>query len=301
MEAIILVLALCCSWVHAFAPTFRAALCCFELSAASYRHCPIRIATTREQGKNGALVSGVKDMISLPSTVECLELSCIQHAPGPDVHSLRKILTQNAWDYVVVTSPEAANVLIPNWDVVRGAPIPVAAVGGATKEMLERSGIQVAFFPSKATAATLAKELVPTSKSNGTTVLYPTSARAKDTLQNDLKARGFCVTRLNTYDTVTAVWSKKQRESSRTVDIACFASPSAVSGWLQNTENNNNVVAACIGETSAEYCRDHGWDPDRIFYPEKPGLPGWLKTIRDSVEYVMTTSYPSSKTETTST
>lgn len=242
----------------------------------------ITVAVTREDGKNGKLIEQIENNEILQNQVEILELPCIEHASGPDYDSLEETLASGPWDYVAVTSPEAAKVVASAWDVVRDNPIPVAAVGKATEKALEKYGIPVTFVPSKATAETLAKELEL--KGEGTTLLYPASARAKETLQNGLKARGFAVTRLNTYDTVTATWTEEQREQAKRVNIVCFASPSSIKGWLLNTNNNKDVVAACIGETSATACRGHSWVESQIYFPESPGIEGWIDAIRFAVE-----------------
>jgi uroporphyrinogen-III synthase len=247
------------------------------LAASSDR---LVVAVTREDGKNSKLVNAVERNPELTESVELVELPCIEHASGPDINILGETLKSKQWDYIAVTSPEAAKVLASEWDVVRDNPIPVAAVGKATEQALKSFGIPVAFTPSKATAKTLAAELAM--KGEETTLLYPASAKAKSTLETGLKARGFEVTRLNTYDTVTATWSSEQKVTSQTVKIACFGSPSSVDGWLSNTENNNEVFAACIGETSAEACRGHGWEESRIFFPESPGIEGWVETIRQA-------------------
>lgn len=233
-------------------------------------------------GKNGKLIKKIKDNEDLYSQIELLELPCIEHASGPDYDNLESTLKSKKWDYVAITSPEAAKVVASAWDGVRDDPPPVVAVGKATEKALEGFGIDVTFVPSKATAETLAAELEL--KGEGTTtLLYPASARAKETLQSGLEARGFDVTRLNTYDTVTANWSNEQKEVAGSVQIACFASPSSIKGWLQNTDNNNSVVAACIGETSYKACKGHNWDESKIFYPEKPGIDGWVQAIQEAL------------------
>jgi uroporphyrinogen-III synthase len=243
------------------------------------------IALTREDGKNEKLIKQIQQNSDLDSHLELLELPCIEHASGPDYEILGTTLTSKKWDYVAVTSPEAAKVIASAWDVVRDDPIPVVAVGKATEKALEKYGIPVAFVPSKATAKTLAVELE--FKGEGTTILYPASAKAKDTLENGLKARGFEVTRLNTYDTVTANWSDEQKKAAKRVKVACFASPSSINGWLHNTGNNKNIVAACIGETSAQACREHGWKESQIFYPDSPGLEGWVEAIQEAREGII--------------
>jgi uroporphyrinogen-III synthase len=242
----------------------------------------ITIAVTREDGKNGKLVEKIGSNEILKNQIEILELPCIEHASGPDYDSLEGTLANGSWDYVAVTSPEAAKVVASAWDVVRDNPIPVVAVGKATEKTLEKYGIPVTFVPSKATAETLAQELEL--KGEGTTLLYPASAKAKQTLQNGLEARGFQVTRLNTYDTVTATWTEEQKEQAKRVKIACFASPSSINGWLLNTNDNKDIVAACIGETSATACRGHSWLENQIYYPESPGIEGWIDAIIFAVE-----------------
>jgi len=245
----------------------------------------ITVAVTREDGKNSKLIEQIQETENLRDHVDILELPCIEHASGPDYDILQSTLVDGSWDYVAVTSPEAAKVVGSVWDAIRDNPIPVAAVGKATEKTLKKFGIPVSFVPSKATAETLAQELQ--SSSEGSTLLYPASARAQQTLQNGLEARGFKVTRLNTYDTVTASWTEEQKELAKRVKVVCFASPSSIKGWLKNTDGNKDVVAACIGETSATACRGHSWLEGQIYYPESPGIEGWVDSIQKAVEDIM--------------
>mmetsp|Transcript_4873 Transcript_4873/g.12392 ORF Transcript_4873/g.12392 Transcript_4873/m.12392 type:complete len:385 (-) Transcript_4873:535-1689(-) len=264
----------------------------------------ITVAMTREEGKNDKLRTKIEnDHPDLFGKLNLVELPCIEHASGPDYDILADTLTTKQWDYIIVTSPEAAKVLASAWsfnnnddDDANVKPM-VAAVGKATEKSLKDAGIDVSFCPSKATAATLAVELEPRDNDTKmTTVLYPASARAQNTLEDGLTNRGcFAVTRLNTYDTVTATWDDDQQNmmigsSPDHTQIACFASPSSIKGWLLNTNNNNGVYAACIGETSAKACRELGWDEERIFSPDKPGLDGWISAIEEATEKIVSTT-----------
>lgn len=246
----------------------------------------IVVTLTREDGKNENLRNKIRGNARLTNQVDLLELPCIEHAQGPDFDRLSSMLTSDEWDYVAITSPEAAIVLASAWDFVREDPPLVVAVGKATEKKLQDSGIPVAFVPSKATAVTLAQELELLADKEMTSVLYPASAKAKKTLENGLISRGFYVTRINTYDTVTANWEDNQKKFSETVQVACFGSPSAVEGWLQNTEQNTRVFAACIGGTSASACKELGWRDDQIFFPKAPGLDGWVEAIQKATEAV---------------
>ena len=269
----------------------------------------ISIALTREIGKNDKLRQELETKTDTSTTmIQWQELPCIAHAPGEDLERLATVLHNQSWNYVAVTSPEAAQVLATQWSIndsvsvsedatLSVVDIPsVVAVGQATKSTLEALGIPVAFCPSKATAETLVKELplqssttssetTTTMATTMTTVLYPASAKAATTLQDGLSARGFAVTRLNTYDTVTATWSEDEQAMAATTQIVCFGSPSSVEGWLVNSQQNRNVLAACIGETSAEACRQNSFSEDQIFCPDKPGISGWALAVMDAMKY----------------
>lgn len=326
----------------------------------------VRVALTREAGKNDALAHVLQQSFSTFSSVpqqqyrvQLCELPCIAHAPGPDADRLATAsfaaaaaahwssdppTTEDAataaaaghWDCIVVTSPEAARVLASVWNAAQPPgdggtpseetaaavateqhqqqyPLPfVAAVGKATEQALAQAGIPVAFVPSKATAEVLVQELpffkTTTTTTSKPTVLYPASAKAAATVEDGLTRRGFTVTRWNTYDTVAAHWTEEECKVAAECQIACFASPSAIKGWLANQNTNNKgkfnnkndtngssfnsnviVLAACIGETSAGACRKLGWTNESIFYPkDSPGMEGWVQAIQDAVAMVLT-------------
>lgn len=271
------------------------------LRAAERKSQEVAIALTREKGKNDKLrnlllsddrIGQISDAAGV--TVQVHELPCIEHADGPDIEKLAPTLSTSKFDYTVITSPEAASVLALAW-IEAGRPQlgMVAAVGKATEETLIEFGIDVAFVPTKATAATLVKELPPSKvaddEGRATTVFYPASAKAQDTLQTGLEERGFNVLRLDTYDTVPASWNAEQILLAQSVTVACFASPSAVKAWLENTADfeTPRALASCIGETSATACKKHNWEEVNIFFPEKPGVDGWAMAVVDALQCVI--------------
>lgn len=285
---------------------------------------PIIIAMTREEGKNEKLRKHLQQQLTTDdknSAVDLVELPCIAHANGPDLDQLADLLwNDNKWDYVVVTSPEAARVLASAWNnnpkELKTSKVPaVAVVGKATQAVLEKAGIPVVFCPSVATAKVLVQELPPVVSSknddNGqataTSVLYPASAKAATTLQDGLTARGFDVTRLNTYDTVTATWTKEQLATAQQTTVVCVASPTSIQGWLANAQRQQqsssssddessssvpspSLLAACIGETSAQACRELGFEESQIFYAEKPGIPGWVHAVQEALDHYYSSS-----------
>lgn len=253
-------------------------------SSSEGDHDVVVVAVTREEGKNGKLQQELAERLG--ENVKIQELPCIAHADGDDFDQLGPALLAGNWDYVCVTSPEAARVLGTVWkDSTEGKKPPkVAVVGKATQAALESLEIPVDFCPTKALAKILVQELPPKEgESATTTVLYPASQQAATTLQDGLTKRGFSVTRLNTYDTVTATWTDEERTAASKVGVACFGSPSAVQGWCRNTHQSTEVLAACIGETSANACRKAEWPESRIFYPDTPGIPGWADSVEQAV------------------
>lgn len=249
------------------------------------------LALTREDGKNDKLLKQLL-MSNLADHIQTVCLPCIGHETGPDFSKLPKALRKE-WDWIAVTSPEAARILSMAWDPAHA--LPVCAVGQATCDALKQFGIKVAFVPTKATAEALVLELplLPQEQQQPPTILYPASAQAATTLQDGLQARGCRVTRLNTYDTTTRIWTYAEQGLATNVQIACFASPTAVQGWLDNITNDRNhkpkpVMAACIGETSAAACLEAGWPAEAIFYPSKPGLEGWQDAVQAAVEALET-------------
>ena len=106
----------------------------------------------------------------------------IEHGPGPDRGRLSAALTQQAWAWVILTSPEAAAVflearscaaaalsaalthaatLAQGWREAGRPPLRIATVGGGTSAVLSAAPERppVAFTPSKANAETLSGAL----------------------------------------------------------------------------------------------------------------------------------------------
>ena len=221
-----------------------------------------------------------------------MELPLVEAVPGEDAETLPSVLGRENWDWVCVTSPEAAKVFLEAYEKA-GKPkgIKVAVVGAATGKVLAKAepeafASEKQFVPSKATAATLCEEL-PCDQ--GSLILYPASKKAATTLQDGLEARGATVVRLNTYST-ESVRSLRDEDIAEAVraDVVTFGSPSAVHAWvelcgaalyerLSADSQAFQPAYVCIGETSAEACANCEL-PD-VFYPENPGMEGWAETV----------------------
>lgn len=246
---------------------------------------PIRIALTREQGKNDALQQGLQTVFPYAET---LELPCVETIQGEDREELTSRLGRSPTGWVVLTSPEAATVFIRGW---RAAGCPtlgrIAAVGKATGDALRAVGLQVHFEPSKATGKTLVREF-PSPEVKQESILYPASAKASGDVVDGLAAKGYSVVRLNTYSTECVKMSNGDKLLASDTHIVTFASPSAVRGWVSNVGVSEDIAVACIGETSAKAAKSAGFK--QVHYPERPGMEGWISAICDAMKLYEGTS-----------
>jgi uroporphyrinogen-III synthase len=224
-----------------------------------------RVALTREAGANEKLRR------MLEGSVNCVELPCIDFGPGPDASRLSTEITRH--DLVILSSPKAASIFINAWREEGCPAVKIATVGKGTSSNLVAEGLLPIFEPSDSTAETLAAEL-PTSL--GLSVLYPTSSIAATTLESGLMQRGFKVTRLNTYETISAKWNDDALEKAKMVDIVTFASPSTVRSWSEKV--GTDFCAITIGPTSARAAEKANFT--QVVSPNgSKGLEAWAKLI----------------------
>ncbi|GAQ79840.1 uroporphyrinogen III synthase [Klebsormidium nitens] len=247
-----------------------------------------QVVVTREQGKNGKLVKALA-----AHGIKCLELPLIEHREGPDVHRLPQVLKEETWDWIIITSPEAATVFLEGWRAAGRPKVRLSVVGAGTGTVLEEApeadDLRPEFTPSKATAKVLAVEIPEPQP--GSRVLYPASVKAGSDLQEGLEARGFKVTRLNTYSTETVrTVDPNALAAAADAPVATFASPTAVKAWVERVCQGDvkrwSGAAACIGNTSAVAARNAGLD--KIYFPDSPGIEGWVRSVREALSAVET-------------
>ncbi|KAJ9559844.1 hypothetical protein OSB04_005004 [Centaurea solstitialis] len=236
-----------------------------------------RVVVTRERGKNGKLIKALA-----AHGINCLELPLIQHTHLSDMDRLSALLTATTFDWIIITSPEAALVFLDSWKAAGSPSCKVAVVGAGTASIFDEATvsskqlIDVAFVPSKATGEVLASEL-PKDGDEICSVLYPASAKASHDIEEGLSKRGFQVIRLNTYTTGTVQHVDQMIfEQALSASVVTFASPSAIRAWvnlLPESERWGGSVA-CIGETTARAAKRRGLR--NVYYPSNPGIEGWV-------------------------
>ena len=153
----------------------------------------IHITLTRENKEKDEMVK--KAILGGLSTLEGVNVKinhipCIKHEPI-DNPKLEDMIYSGNYGYVLVTSPEAARVVLNLGDGrVGGEQLRIAAVGAATAKTLEEGGLKVNFTPSKANGKTLGGELPALGEGMTTRVLYPASKQARNDVRDALNERG---------------------------------------------------------------------------------------------------------------
>mmetsp|Transcript_26764 Transcript_26764/g.58348 ORF Transcript_26764/g.58348 Transcript_26764/m.58348 type:complete len:299 (-) Transcript_26764:461-1357(-) len=260
--------------------SFRRLPCQRQLHVVCSTNAP-KVLLTREHGKNDKMLSALTKL-----NMHCIELPLIEHAPGPDRSKLVHVLKEEKHDWVAITSPESATVFLDAWNEAGKPQVRIAVVGGGTGEILQQAGMKPDFVATKATGKVMGAEL-PKVPGGDNRVLFPASAKASEDLQTSLEASGYSVVRLNTYNTigVTNV-PPEQLQQALDADVVTFGSPSAVKAWvaLVGLQTANQKLNVCIGSTSARACDKVGLVKERVYYPEDPGIEGWVDCVKQAVK-----------------
>ena len=83
---------------------------------------------TREEGKNAAVIKMLEQR-----GISFYELPMIETTEGPDRSKLESVLKAQDFDWIVITSPEAASVFSDSWRAAGSPTVQVAVVGKGKK------------------------------------------------------------------------------------------------------------------------------------------------------------------------
>ena len=161
-----------------------------------------------------------------------LELPCVAVRPLADDRVLRRALADlSSTDALVVTSRTGIDAVVR---ALAGAPLrtSLAVVGPATAAAARRAGLVPSFVASRPDGATLGREL-PLPRG---VVLLARSDRAGDELPAILRQRGASLREVVAYRTETPTGRDLSAARALLADgeaIACFASASAVDGFIE--------------------------------------------------------------------
>lgn len=227
-----------------------------------------RVLVTRASGQAGELVSALRASGLEPILAPAIEVEI--EPPGGSLDAAARQLHAYAW--VVVTSANGARAIlqaaeraVTDRDVPAALDAPQwAAIGPATRRLLERRAIDVVFQPAESSGAALAREL-PVHP--GDRVLVVRGDLAEETLAVALRARGAEV------DDIVAYRTHEAPEGSRAllrraladgpIAAVVFTSGSTVRGLIALARAERLDVASipsvCIGPETAAEARNAGF------------------------------------------
>jgi uroporphyrinogen III methyltransferase / synthase len=226
---------------------------------------------------------------------EPIEVPTIQIVPPDSWEPLDRALTAiHTYDWLIFTSVTGVQAFFERLEAQRRTRaalqgLSICAIGPATADELQAHGIRVAVMPSEYRAEAVAESLAAFPL-QGTRVLIPRAAVARDVLPQTLAACGAQVDVVEAYRTILPstdlapdLWRLFEQES---VDMVTFTSSSTVTnfvtliGEVDLPQLLRETVIACIGPITAETVRSYGLRPTIV--PAEYTIPGLTQAI---VEY----------------
>jgi len=220
---------------------------------AAERHRP-RVLLTRSEDDNVEWLPRFAAHGAEPVALPCI------HCETLDTPAVRAALAAGAAeaDWIVFTSRRGVEAFLALGGR-RRAGARIAVVGAGTAVAAEQS-LSTVDLVGGGTAALLAGALAASGAlANGARVLLALAANAGDLLERELAAAGARCTRLDVYRTVPAPPAPRKRPlSALRVDNVVLASPSAVTGFVNQIEFDAPAHVFTIGPSTTAAARAAG-------------------------------------------
>jgi hydroxymethylbilane synthase len=221
-----------------------------------------RVLVTRAPDQAGELLSALREAGLDPVLVPAIEIEF--DPPRGDLDAAAGLLHTYRW--VVITSTNGAKAILKATErslTELGAPF-WAAVGPATRLVLEQEGIDVRFEPSQRSGSAMAAELPVVADDR---VLVVRGDLANEDVATRLRARGAEVDDVIAYRTQEAPAPSRERLRSTVadgpIDAVIFTSGSTVRGLVAlGREASIDVLAmpaVCIGPETGDQARASGF------------------------------------------
>jgi hydroxymethylbilane synthase len=241
---------------EAIARALAAELAPRRATARSLSASPRRVLVTRTSEQAAPLIAALREAALEPVLVPTIAVEL--EPPGGDLDRAARLLDSYSW--VVLTSANGAQAIVKASERVSGrlnAPR-WAAIGAATRSLLESEGIAIQHQPVQPSTIAMAASLP---LATGDRVLVVRGDLADGELARALRARGATV------DEVVGYRTREAPESSRLllrralledpIDAVIFTSGSTVRGVvalaIAEGLDGTSIPAVCIGpETAAE-------------------------------------------------
>jgi uroporphyrinogen-III synthase len=194
---------------------------------------------------------GLADLlIAEGAAVVTVPLIIVVDAPDGGAALEAALARIDQYDWIVVTSPNAASRVARAIDARDARRPKVAAVGTATAALLP----VVDLVPARQRAAGLLDEL-PEGPGR---VLLPHSAQAHATLADGLRERGWEVDEVDAYDVISRAPEDHERAAVAGADALVLASGTAARAWVEAFGPRSPALVVAIGPQTASAAAEVG-------------------------------------------
>jgi uroporphyrinogen III methyltransferase/synthase len=207
---------------------------------------------------------------------EPVEVPTIQIAPPASWELLDRALTAiHTYQWLIFTSVTGVQAFFERFDALHRlrenlAGLSICAIGPATADELRAHGVQVAVMPSEYRAEAVVERL-SAFPLQGTRILIPRAAVARDVLPKALAARGAQVDVVEAYRTILPSADQApdicRLFEQGAIDAVTFTSSSTVTNFVMLSGETDlaqllrDTIVACIGPITAETARSYGLTP----------------------------------------
>jgi uroporphyrinogen III methyltransferase/synthase len=237
-----------------------------------------QVVVTRAQAQASALSVRLRDLGARPIEVPTIRID--QPADGgAGLERAATELAQGRYDWVVFSSPNAVAALLARLPDARAfGRAGLAAMGPGTADALAAWRLVPDLVPERAIAEGML-EAFPDPPGPGSRVLLPRAAGGRDVLPEGLTAAGWEVDAVVAYRTVPVPMTEADRVTVAAADAVCFASASAVKGFLEAAGGPDVVppVVVCIGPSTAAAAGGAGLRVTAV--AEQHTIPGLIDAL----------------------
>lgn len=219
-------------------------------------HAARRILVTRSEDDAAAWADALARIGATAVVLPCIDAEPIADDRLPA--ALRDAAERADW--LVFTSRRGVDAFVRLAGAMTST-ARIAAVGPATGEAARRALGRVDLVGERGTAESLADALIDAVRGAGEPprVVLALAANARDVLERRLREAGVDVTRFDVYRTVPAApRTPRLSLAALDVDAVWLASPSAVTGFLNQVELDADVPLVAIGPSTADAIRARG-------------------------------------------
>lgn len=229
-----------------------------------------RVLITRAAKQSGGLSGPLTKLGAKVIAIPTIEIT----PPGSYAPLDAALRNHHKYDWLILTSVNGVEAMFARLRRLRISPtklqhLKVAAIGPATRDEIERRGLNVSVTPEKYIAEAVVQSLH--NKTKGKRVLLVRAKVARDVLPNELRKAGAKVDVVEAYETNVPAGAKAKLNRLFAVEstrphIVTFTSSSTARNFLdllekEHYEDLRSVVLASIGPVTSSTLEQAGFKP----------------------------------------